>query len=89
MQYRANQKPWYTLGHGIVLIYVGIGLLVSVTYIVLLRRENARRERGERDEVIVGVNDGEKHLEKNGVFASVADAKREKGDKWSGYRYRL
>lgn len=89
VQYRANQKPWYTLGHGIVLAYIGIGLLCSVTYILLLRRENARRERGERDEIITGVNDGDKHLEKNGVFASIADAKREKGDRWGGYRYRL
>ena len=89
-QYRANQKPWYTLGHGIVLIYVGIGLLCSVTYIVLLRRENARRERGERDEVIRGVNDGQAaELAKNGTYASVAEAKRDKGDEWSGYRYTL
>jgi len=87
--YRANQTPWYTLGHGIVLAYIGIGLICSVTYILLLRRENARRDRGERDEIIEGVNDEDKHLARNGTFASVADAKREKGDQWSGYRYRL
>ncbi|KAH9832609.1 MFS general substrate transporter [Rhodofomes roseus] len=86
--YRANQKPWYTLGHGIVLAYIGIGLVCSVAYIILLKRENARRDRGERDEIIEGVNDGDKHLARNGTFASVAEAKREKGDHWSGYRYR-
>ncbi|TFY63769.1 hypothetical protein EVJ58_g3075 [Rhodofomes roseus] len=86
--YRANQKPWYTLGHGIVLAYIGIGLVCSVAYIILLKRENARRDRGARDEIIEGVNDGDKHLARNGTFASVAEAKREKGDHWSGYRYR-
>lgn len=87
LQYRAEDKPWYTLGHGIVLAYIGIGLICSVTYIVLLKRENAKRERGERDEIIVGVNDDQEHLRKNGTFDSVEDAKREKGDQWSGYRY--
>lgn len=85
--YRAEDKPWYTLGHGIVLAYIGIGLICSVTYIVLLKRENAKRERGERDEIIVGANDDQEHLRKNGTFDSVEDAKREKGDQWSGYRY--
>ncbi|KAI0043574.1 MFS general substrate transporter [Auriscalpium vulgare] len=93
--YRARDKPWYHLGHGIVLVYIGIGLAASSTFYLLLRRENARRDRGERDEVI----DGEERKESpeqreerarlNGRFASVADAKREKGDEWSGYRYIL
>ena len=65
-----------------------------MTYYVLLRRENARRDRGERDEVIEGVfivNEGaearEERAGRNGRFASVEEAKREKGDLWSGYRY--
>ncbi|PCH36324.1 MFS general substrate transporter [Wolfiporia cocos MD-104 SS10] len=87
--YRAQDEPWYTLGHGIILMYIGIGLICSATYIVVLKRENAKRDRGERDEIIKGMNDDQLHLSKNGTFASVADAKREKGDEWSGYRYTL
>ncbi|KAI0079386.1 MFS general substrate transporter [Panus rudis PR-1116 ss-1] len=85
--YRVRDKPWYTLGHAIILMYIGIGLVCAVAFMLLLKRENARRERGERDEVIEGVNEDRTDLLKNGKFASVADAKREKGDEWSGYRY--
>lgn len=55
-----------------------------------LHRENAKRERGERDEIIVGVNDNKSGLNpKNGRYDGVADAIRDKGDEWSGYRYTL
>ncbi|KAH7915264.1 major facilitator superfamily domain-containing protein [Hygrophoropsis aurantiaca] len=84
--YRANQTPWYPLGHGLVLMYIAFGLVSTAIYRYLLTAENARRDRGERDEVIQG-NDG--GLEVNGVYATVEDAKREKGDEWSGYRYTL
>jgi hypothetical protein len=56
------------------------------------------RERGERDEVITGVNEkteessgmsAEERAQKNGRYASVAEAKTIKGDRWSGYRYTL
>lgn len=87
--YRAVDKPWYTLGHGIILAYIGIGLIASVTYIILLKRENRKRDEGHRDEIIRGVNDNQVHLSRNGTFDSVADAKREKGDEWSGYRYTI
>jgi MFS family permease len=94
--YRASDTPWYRLGHGFVLLYIGIGLVSSIVYYVLLRRENAARDRGERDEVIEGVfkeNEGvgerEERARRNGLFASVEEAKREKGDRWSGYRYIL
>ncbi|KAI0820751.1 MFS general substrate transporter [Trametes gibbosa] len=87
--YRARDAPWYTLGHGIVLMYICIGLIMSVIYWLSLRRENARRERGERDEIIKGVNEHQTELARNGTYASVADAKRDKGDEWSGYRYTL
>ncbi|EPQ56797.1 hypothetical protein GLOTRDRAFT_128218 [Gloeophyllum trabeum ATCC 11539] len=86
--YRAKDKPWYTLGHGIVLLYIGLGLLSSVLMLTLLRAENARRDRGERNEYIEGVQ-GDERTKKNGVFASVDEARREKGDEWSGYRYTL
>ena len=88
-QYRARDAPWYTLGHGIVLMYIVIALISAVVYRFFLKRENDRRDRGERDEVIEGVNDGREDLARNGRFASADDAKREKGDGWSGYRYTL
>lgn len=103
------------MGHGIVLVYIGLGILGSVVYYFTLRAENARRDQGMRDEVIEGVNDKgtliccctwshhrliyfrdigdpetvERLGRLNGRFATVEDAKREKGDKWSGYRYTL
>jgi len=73
---------------GLVLMYIAMGLIASITLIFLLRKENARRERGERDEIIE--DQIETHIpenEKNGRYATVEDAKREKGDLWSGYRY--
>ena len=46
------------------------------------------RDAGERDEVIEGV-DNDRADEKNGRFESVKEAKIEKGDDWSGFRYTL
>jgi MFS family permease len=86
--YRVKDKPWYTLGHGLVLMYIGFGLVTTVIYRILVKRENDKRDRGERDEVITGVQ-SDTADPKNGTFASVAEAKREKGDQWSGYRYIL
>lgn len=79
-----------TLVLGLVLMYIVIGITASVTYVLLLKRENARRSRGERDEIIEnqpGTHDARN--EKNGRYATVEEAKREKGDKWSGYRYTI
>lgn len=94
--YRAVDAPRYRLGHGLVLMYIAIGIASSIAFYVLLRRENAARDRGVRDEVIEGVfreNEGaeerEERARRNGRFASVEAAKREKGDRWSGYRYIL
>lgn len=89
------------MGHGLVLMYIGMGIIASITFYVFLRRENAKRDRGERDEVIEGVylesEGGKKESEeareerarRNGRFESVDAARREKGDEWSGYRYTL
>jgi MFS family permease len=84
--YRERDKPWYSLGHGIVLMYIAIGWLSSLTYTILLRQENKARDRGERDEVIDGFENKSANLD-NGRYSSVADARREKGDRWSGFRY--
>ncbi|KIM44467.1 hypothetical protein M413DRAFT_353864 [Hebeloma cylindrosporum] len=88
--YRARDKPWYPLGHGLVLMYIVIGITASITYLLLLKRENARRDRGERDEIIENQPDThDTRNEKNGRYATVEEAKRDKGDKWSGYRYTI
>ena len=84
--YRANQTPWYPIGHGIALMYVTMGIIGTVILHYILKRENARRDRGERDEIIQGQEGG--HAA-NGCFGSVEEAKRGKGDEWSGYRYIL
>lgn len=70
-------------------MYIGIAIICAIAYRTLLKRENDRRDRGERDEVIVGVNEDREDLLVNGRFESVEEAKREKGDGWSGYRYTL
>lgn len=65
-------------------MYIGIGMISTIVYHYFLVRENACRDRGERDEIIG--KDGTGH-EKNGRFATLEEAKMEKGDDWSGYRY--
>ena len=87
-QYRAKDKPWYRLGHGIVLAYIAIGWLSSLLFLFLLRRENAKRNAGQRDEVIKGV-DNPSASGKNGTYESVEQAREEKGDEWSGFRYTM
>ncbi|KAI0304577.1 MFS general substrate transporter [Russula brevipes] len=84
--YRARYQPWYTLGHWIVLAYIAVGWLSALTYTVFLRRENEVRDRGERDEVIDGISNPNAKLH-NGRYGSVTEARIEKGDTWSGFRY--
>ncbi|KAL6310044.1 MFS general substrate transporter [Sparassis latifolia] len=87
--YRSANKPWYRMGHGIMLAYIVIGWVCTLMFFLLLRRENARRDAGERDELIDGVDNKRANAEKNGHFSSVEEARREKGDDWSGFRYTL
>ena len=68
------------------LTYIAIGWLSSLIYTVLLRRENKARDRGERDEVIDGLENKSADVI-NGRYSSVAEARREKGDMWSGFIY--
>ncbi|KAJ7066455.1 MFS general substrate transporter [Mycena amicta] len=86
--YRARDQPWYRLGHGLVLMYICIGIIANSLLLYLLKKENARRDRGERDEVISPDFEGMED-NGNGRYATVEDAKRDKGDNWSGYRYIL
>ncbi|KAJ7879930.1 MFS general substrate transporter [Mycena olivaceomarginata] len=84
--YRAKDQPWYPLG--LVLAYICIGIIANATFLYFLKKkENARRDRGERDEIIGQMSESEDNG--NGKFATVEDAKRQKGDQWSGYRYIL
>jgi len=57
---------------------------MSLVFMLYLKRENEARARGEREERIAGVGSG-----KGGDFESVEEAKRLKGDRWSGYVYTL
>ena len=69
-------------------MYICFGIIASILYIILLKRENARRDRGERDEYIEDqVETHDARNERNGRYATVDEAKNEKGDEWSGYRY--
>ncbi|KAL7275393.1 hypothetical protein RUND412_001671 [Rhizina undulata] len=58
--YRARDAPHYTLGHAVVLGYLSIGLLGgSILNYVMLSRENDKRQRGERDHWIEGLDEEE------------------------------
>lgn len=87
-QYRVIDRPWYRFGHGIVLGYIAIGFICSILLAMHLKRENARKERGEYDEVIDGVDNPRAH-ERNGHYESVDAARVDKGDEWSGFRYTM
>jgi hypothetical protein len=75
----------------VIVLFIGIGFINTLITIYFLRKENALRNRGERDEIVKGVNDsGEKGSPGKGpVYESVAHVKMAKGDGWSGYRYVL
>jgi len=65
-----------------------IGFICTALFGFLLQRENARRDRGERDEVIDGI-DNKHGDEVNGRYESIRAARIDKGDEWSGFRYVL
>jgi hypothetical protein len=73
----------------VILAYIAIGWFCSLALLILLKRENARRDAGWRDEEIEGIDNKQANGEKNGRFATVEDARREKGDMWSQFRYAL
>lgn len=55
--YREDDKPRYYPGHGVVLGYLVLFLFGgSVVQYFLLRRENSKRRRGERDVWIEGMD---------------------------------
>lgn len=55
--YRDKDKPRYYPGHGVVLGYLVLFLFGgSVVQYLLLRRENGKRRRGERDQWVEGLD---------------------------------
>ncbi|EJC99322.1 MFS general substrate transporter [Fomitiporia mediterranea MF3/22] len=86
MYFREQDAPRYTLGNSFSVAATVVGLVSSISLHVLLRGENGRRDRGERDEVIGDAVDGYGDI-RNGRYDSVEAAKRDKGDEWSGFRY--
>lgn len=87
-QYRQEDAPWFRFGHGIVLGYIALAFACTVLLAIMWKRENTRRDRGERDEVIEGT-ENPRADEKNGRYESVEAARVDKGDEWSGFRYTL
>ena len=71
-------------------MYAALGWIGTLITIYLLRKENARRARGERDELIKGVTVvGDVPVGKGKVYDSLEQVKMDKGDGWSGYKYTL
>lgn len=61
--YRQQDRPRYFVGHGVVLAYLILFLLGgSISTHLALRRENAKRRRGDRDSWIEGKNEKEIEL---------------------------
>jgi hypothetical protein len=91
--YRAKDAPWFRLGHIVVLVYIVIGFVCTLIFTWGIKRENDARDAGLRDELIVSdvekVDEETRKNAKGGVYATIDDARRDKGDRWSGYRYRL
>ncbi|KAE8215737.1 hypothetical protein CF327_g1011 [Tilletia walkeri] len=51
--YRNQDRPWYPLGHGIVLLYLGMGMITTALYWWMIASANRRKARGEYDETIL------------------------------------
>lgn len=61
--YRSEDSPNYRPGHGVVLAYLTVFLLGgSILTHFMLIAENKKRQRGERDEWIVGKSESEVEL---------------------------
>lgn len=72
------------------MVYIAIGWVSTCIALYFIRRENGKRRRGERDEIIRGIND--KGVPQDGsvkIYESLEEVKKEKGDAWSGYIYTL
>lgn len=117
--YIATESPRYFTGHGVIIAYLGVAWICTWAYWFVIRRENARREKGQCTEEILdhlpeheaiaaaadmrahqmqeltaksGLRNRIKllkmkiHAAPGGTYASVAEARRLKGDDYSGHR---
>jgi len=57
--YRSNDGPLYFLGHGFALGYLCANVLVIGTLWAVLRAENLKRDRGERNGRLVNIREDE------------------------------
>ncbi|KAJ8494385.1 hypothetical protein ONZ45_g13260 [Pleurotus djamor] len=76
--YRAQDNPRYLVGHGVELMFVGIGFIAVPTVVFLYRRINAQRDRVEREA-----------LEKGGKARYTTEELRKLGDRAPDFRYTL
>ncbi|CAO1636828.1 unnamed protein product [Sympodiomycopsis kandeliae] len=121
--YLSRESPRYYTGHAIIIAYLAIGWLSTWAYIWVVKRENARRERGEcteeildhlpEEEAVTSAADARArqiqevqssggglrnrikllklklHAAPGGTYASVNEARRMKGDDYSGHRFSI
>lgn len=118
--YLAKEKPTYHTGHGVILAYLAVGWLCTLSYYLTVKAKNRSRERGACDETYLDHMPYEAaaeaaararqqeaadmkaqggllsywrrlqmkiHAQPGGTYANVQEAKRLKGDAWSGHRY--
>lgn len=57
--YRTETSPRYFLGHGMAMGYLCMNIIVVSIVWFVLKKENEKRDAGERDERLVGVAEGE------------------------------
>ncbi|KAL4899189.1 hypothetical protein BDW74DRAFT_183932 [Aspergillus multicolor] len=57
--YRSSDSPRYRLGHALVLTFIALGLLTTITYYLICRRINARRDRAAAEGVAHGYSEEE------------------------------
>ncbi|KAH9923112.1 MFS general substrate transporter [Amylocystis lapponica] len=64
--YRTQDEPRYVLGHGIELMFVGIGLVTLPLLVLAYWRENKRRDAVERENAEKGVRYGDEEIRRLG-----------------------
>lgn len=80
--YRSKDAPVYHIGHGIVLMYVCIGIISTATYWWGIKRENKIRDAGARDEKILSSSiplDERQRMAEDAHQQQVADVKAKGG----------
>ncbi|KAL9938906.1 hypothetical protein V8E36_002625 [Tilletia maclaganii] len=78
--YRAQDRPWYPLGHGIVLLYLGIGVITTTIYWWMLANANKRKARGDFDETILDPSLSQAEVEATLEKVRAEDRRRDEAD---------